>query len=190
VFSNREFDRDYGSFRTALVVVGMLLIGGSRLSHLCVLDRDPLFLRFVRLPPLPDERTFSRGLLDMIASHQDGMNELLRDVTYRECEEVSFARVTIELDGTVLSTGECVDGAERGFNPYHSKVPSYYPLTTQLAQTGQILGAWNRPGNVNDSLGAADRLTALIADVRGRLTRTDIRPSCTSGNVPRFIACS
>jgi hypothetical protein len=169
VFSNRCFDRDYGSFRTALLVVGMLLLGGSRLSHLRVLDRDPLFLRFVRLRRLPDERTFSRGLQDMIASHQEGLNELLREVTYRTCEEIALPRATIELDGTVLRTGECVDGAERGFNPHHPKDPSYYPLTAHLAQTGQMLGVWNRPGNVNDSAGAAERLAALIADVRTRL---------------------
>jgi hypothetical protein len=171
VFANRRFDRDYGSFRTALVVVGMLLLGGSRLSHLRVLDRDPLFLRFARLHRLPDERTLSRGLKDMIASHQDGLNELLREVTYRTCEEIAVARATIELDGTVVRTGECVEGAERGFNPHHPKDPSYYPLTAHLAQTGQLLGVWNRPGNVNDSVGAAERLAALIADVRRRLGR-------------------
>ena len=29
--------------------MGMLLLGGTRLRHLRVLDRDPLFLRFARL---------------------------------------------------------------------------------------------------------------------------------------------
>lgn len=169
VFADRRFDTDYGSFRTVLVVVGMLLLGASRLSHLRVLDRDPLFRRLARLRRLPDERTLSRGLQDITGPYRERLNELLRDVAYQTCEEIGLARATIELDGTVIRTGECVDGAERGFNPHHPKDPSYYPLTAHLAQTGQLLGVWNRPGNVNDSVGAAERLAALIADVRRRL---------------------
>jgi hypothetical protein len=168
-FSERRFDTDYGSFRTTLLVVGMLLLGGSRLSHLRVLDRDPLFLRFVRLRRLPDERTLSRGLKSLTAPYCNQLNELLRDVAYQTCEEISLARATIEFDGTVLRSSECVDGAERGFSPHHPKDPSYYPLTAHLAQTGQLLGVWNRPGNVHDSVGAAEHLAALLADVRRRL---------------------
>ena len=62
-----------------------------------------------------------------------------------------------------------MEGAERGFNPHHPKDPSYYPLTAHLAQTGQVLGVWNRPGNTHDSVGAVDRLEELIGEVRERL---------------------
>lgn len=146
VFADRRFDTDYGSFRTTLMVVGMLLLGGSRLSHLRVLDRDPLFLRFLRLRRLPDERTLSRS--------------------------------TIEFDGTVLRTGEC---AERRFSPHHPKDPSYYPLTAHLAQTGQLLGVWNRPGNAHDSVGAAEPLAAWL----GGRKRT-CRPRVLSLRTLRF----
>jgi len=162
-------DSDYGSFRTVLLVMGMLLLGGSRLSHVRVLDRDPPFLRLVRLRPLPDERTLSRGLQAITGPYRDELNALLRDVAYETSEEIGLSRATIELDGTVIRTGECVDGAERGFNPHHPKDPSYYPLTAHLAQTDQLLGVWNRSGNVNDSVGAAGHLAALLADVRRRL---------------------
>ena len=168
-FADRQFDTDYGSFRSVLVVVGLLLLGGSRLSHLRVLDRDRLFHRFVRLRRLPDERTLSRGLREITSTWQERLNALLREVTYRTCDEIELTRATVELDGTVLRTGACVDGAERGFNPHHPKDPSYYPLTAHLAQTGQLLGVWNRPGNVNDSVGAAARIEVLLADVRSQL---------------------
>jgi hypothetical protein len=68
----------------------------------------------------------------------------------------------------VLRTGAKVDGAERGFNPHHPKDPSYYPLTAHLAQLGQILRLWNRPGNVHDSHNAAGFLRGLFADLRAR----------------------
>lgn len=174
VFADRMFDSDYGSFRSALVVVGMLLLGGSRLAHVRVLDRDLLFHRFARLHRLPEERTLARNLQALTGGHRDKLNALLRDVAYATHAGLGLERVTIELDGTVLRTGERAEGAERGFNPHHPKDPSYYPLTAHLAQTGQLLGVWNRPGNVNDAVGAADRLAFLLQDAKRRVGRRPI----------------
>ena len=53
VFARREFDCDYGSFRMALCVIGLLLVGGRRLVHLRELEADPIFLRFARVGRLP-----------------------------------------------------------------------------------------------------------------------------------------
>ena len=169
LFVDRRFDSDYGSFRCILVVIGMLLLGGSRLSHVRVLDRDLLFRRFARLHRLPEERTLARNLKELTAGYRDRLNELLRDVAYETHEGLGLERATIELDGMVLRAGECAEGAERGFNPHHPKDPSYYPLTAHLAQTGQLLGVWNRPGNVNDAVGAAEKLAFLLADAKRRL---------------------
>ena len=174
VFADRQFDSDYGSFRCVLLVVGLLLLGGSRLAHLRVLDRDPLFRRFARLHQLPDERTLARNLKALSSGHRERLNELLRDIAYETHAGLSLERVTIDLDGTVLRAGECAEGAERGFNPHHPKDPSYYPLTAHLAQTSQILGVWNRPGNVNDAVGAAEKLESLLADAQRRAGRLPI----------------
>jgi hypothetical protein len=45
---------------------------------------------------------------------------------------------------------------------------TYYPLTAYLAQTGQILRVWNRPGNVHDSHGAKEFLRVVLGDLRER----------------------
>ena len=169
VFAPRRFDTDYGSWRMSLAVLGLLVVGGRRLAHLCQLGSDPVFLRFTRLQRLPSERTLSRWLGQMTEGLRDGLQALLRDVAFATWTAAGLARVTVDLDGTVIRTGTCVEGAERGFNPHHPKDPSYYPLTAHLAQTGQLLGVWNRPGNTHDSVGAVDRLEALIGEVRERL---------------------
>lgn len=174
VFADRQFDSDYGSFRCVLLVVGLLLLGGSRLSHIRVLDRDPLFRRFTRLHQLPDERTLSRNLKALSLGYRERLNEVLRDIAYDTHQGLALERVTIELDGTVLRTGEQAEGSERGFNPHHPKDPSYYPLTAHLAQTSQILGVWNRPGNVNDAVGSADKLEFLLSDAKRRVGRCPI----------------
>lgn len=165
----RRFDTDYGSWRMSLAVIGLLIVGGSRLAHLRQLGRDPVFLRFARLQRLPSERTLSRWLGQMTEGLRDRLQALLRDVAFATWTAAEMARVTLDLDGTVIRTGTCVEGAERGFHPHHPKDPSYYPLTAHLAQTGQMLGVWNRPGNTHDSVGAVGHLKELIAEVRERL---------------------
>ncbi len=174
LFADRAFDSDYGSFRCVRILIGLLLLGGSRLTHVRVLDRDLLFRRFARVHRLPDERTLARNLKELTARYQQRLNELLRDIAYETHRGLGLERVTIELDGTVLRTGECAEGAERGFNPHHPKDPSYYPLTAHLAQTSQMLAVWNRPGNVNDATGAAEKLALLLDDAKRRVGRLPI----------------
>jgi hypothetical protein len=169
VFVDREFDSDYGSFRMSLMTIGLMLLGGSRLAHLDQLRLDPLFHRFACLRRLPSERTFSRWLKDISRGYQRRLRELLRDVAFETWARGSLSRVTLDLDGTVIRAGECVDGVDRGFHPHHPKDPSYYPLTAHLAQTGQILDVQNRSGRVNDSVGSVEMLDELISETRERL---------------------
>ena len=170
VFAVRQFDGDYGSFRVTLALIGMLLLGGTRLRHLRVLERDPLFLRFARLRRLPTDRTVSNTLKETTCEVRDQLGGLLREVAYDTAREEGLSRATIDLDGTVLRTGLLVEGAERGFNPHHPKDKSYYPLTAHLAQTGQLLAVVNREGNVHDSEKALDLLRFLVDDVRQALS--------------------
>ncbi|MCI0657036.1 MAG: transposase, partial [Acidobacteria bacterium] len=169
VFSIRLFDSDYGSFRISLALIGMLLLGGTRLRHLALLERDPIFLRFARLQKLPCERTVSRTLKETTGEVRDRMSDLLRKLAYDTAREAGLSRLTLDLDGSVLRTGLCAEGAERGFNPHHPKDKSYYPLTAHLAQTSQVLAVKNRPGNVHDSEGALELLAFLVDDVRSEL---------------------
>ncbi len=168
VFSDREFDTDYGSFRMTLVTIGLMLLGGARLAHLDVLRLDPVFRRFTRLHRLPSERTFSRWLKDVSEGYRGRLRELLREVAFETWSRGSLRRVTLDLDGTVVRTGNAVDGADRGFHPHHPKDPSYYPLTAHLAQTGQILDVVNRSGRVHDSEGSVTMLESLIGEARRR----------------------
>ncbi|MBW1688175.1 MAG: IS1380 family transposase [Deltaproteobacteria bacterium] len=169
VFSLRQFDGDYGSFRITLALIGMLLVGGSRIRHLSHLERDPVFLRFARLQRLPTDRTVSNTLKETTSAVREELNGLLREVAYDTVREARLSRLTMEFDGTVLRAGLCVDGAARGFNPHHPKDKSYYPLTAHLAQTGQLLAVHNREGNVHDSRGALELLSFLASDIREKL---------------------
>jgi hypothetical protein len=168
LFRDTPLDGDFGAVRMAMLLIGLLVIGGLRVTHLAFVGTDPILLRFAGLHFAPADRTVVRWLKAFTPPALERLCILIRDLVYEQIECCRLSRLTIDLDGTVLRTGAKVDGAERGFNPHHPKDPSYYPLTAHLAQLGQILRLWNRPGNVHDSHNAAGFLRVLFADLRAR----------------------
>ncbi len=77
--------------------------------------------------------------------------------------------LTIDVYGTVLSTGHQVAWVFRGYNPHHRKVPSYFPISAYLAESGHILRVQNRPGNVNDGKASITFLRQLFQQVQETL---------------------
>ena len=100
-FSLREFDGDYGSFRITLALIGMLLVGGSRIRHLRHLEQDPVFLRFTRLQRLPTDRTVSNTLKETTSAVREELSTVLRELAYDVGDEGGATRSTrnAELQG-------------------------------------------------------------------------------------------
>ena len=95
--------------------------------------------------------------------------EINSQIVSEAIEKQSLGRLTLDIDGSVITTGATVAWAYRGFNPHHRKDPSYYPILAHVGQTGHILRVKNRPGNVHDSKGAEAFIRDLIDDVGLRL---------------------
>ena len=171
---------DFSLSKVVLTVVGMLLVGAKRLRHLTFVGSDPLFLRFVGLSRAPSERSLGRALARMGWRVWPELDRLSHLVVRRAVERIGLRRWTIDIDGSVLTTGLQVERAERGFNPHHRKNPSYYPILATLAQTGHVIGHRNRRGNVHDSHRCAEFLHQTVSTLRNELgalgvieTRTD-----------------
>jgi hypothetical protein len=103
------------------------------------------------LQRVPSRRTLARRLGALRKIELDEIDHLILVTAADTFGAQTFPRLTIDIDGSVLSTGLIVKGAVRGYNPHHRKNPSYYPITATVAQTGQTLRHRNRPGNVHDS---------------------------------------
>jgi hypothetical protein len=160
---------DYGVVGLVLVVLALVLSGGRRLRHLRYLAGDPLVHRFCGLHHLPTARTVGRWLAAFRARHLPALQRLNACVAARAIQQTGQRRLTIDVDGSGVSTGLQVAWAQRGFNPHHRKVPSYYPITAYEAQSGQVLRVQNRPGNVHDGKAGVPFLRALFAQLRTTL---------------------
>jgi hypothetical protein len=151
--------------------MALLYVGARRVEHLRYLADDPLIRRFAGLARVPSGRTVSNWLKRFTVDTLQPLVQLNRDVVLDTLGRLKLPRVTIDVDGTVVSTGAQVAWAFRGFNPHHRKHLSYYPLLAHIAQTGHVLRLKNRPGNVHDSTQAVAFLRETIDTVRTRLGR-------------------
>ena len=152
-----------------LLVVAMLLVGGRRLRHVEFLGDDPLVRRISGLRRVPSRRTLARRLGALRKVDLDEIDRLILLTAADSIGGHGVPRLTIDIDGSVLTTGLTVTGAVRGYNPHHRKNPSYYPITATVAQTGHVLSHRNRPGNVHDSHRAGDFLKATVTRLRETL---------------------
>jgi len=157
---------DYPSADLVRVVVAMLVVGARRLSHVRYLASDPVIQRFTELRKLPSDRTLSRWLSRCKAPVRAALLSFMMELIGDSLRPLKLRRLTIDVDGTVLSTGLQVERAFRGYNPHHRKVPSYYPITAYLAQTGHLLSVRNRSGNVHDGKASMQFLRDLYNDLR------------------------
>ena len=163
---------DFQAVALVRLVLALLVVGGRRLRHVEFLQGDPMIHRFTGLQVLPTPRTVSRWL----QRFSGATVEQLRQVNAALVATVvagylSFRTLTIDIDGTVLSTGLQAERAFRGYNPHHRKVPSYYPITAHLAETGHILRVQNRSGNVSDGKASIGFLRDLFRQVEETLGR-------------------
>lgn len=165
-FRAHRLSGDYGVTDFILVFIALWLTGGRRLRHVAFLADDPLVKRLCGLETLPSDRTISRWLGQFTVDSLQALVRLNSEIVGEKLRDLKLARVTLDFDGTVLTTGHKVAWAFRGYNPHKRYAPSYYPLLCHVAQTGHFLHVRNRPGNVHDSKGALAVIQDCVAQVK------------------------
>lgn len=141
---------DYGLVVMVRLLLGLIVLGGRRLRHVAYLCDDVVYRRFAGVAVVPSARTLSRWLKGFRMQTVERLQWLNAAVIARVLPAGTLRTLTVDVDGTVVSTGLQVERAFRGFNPHHRKVPSYYPILAHLAETTHILRLKNRSGDVHD----------------------------------------
>jgi hypothetical protein len=157
---------DFSALAMIRLCLALLVVGASRLRHVGHLVGDPVIGRFSGLSVIPTARTLSRWLTKCNATIRTAMLSFNAEIVAEAVKPLGLRRFTVDVDGTVISTGLQVERAFRGFNPHKRKVPSYYPITAHLAQTGHVLRVKNRAGNVHDGKTSPPFLRELFAQIK------------------------
>ena len=170
----------FGHSTIVMLLIVHLLIGYRRLSYLRYYQDDPLVQRLLGLKRLPDVATVSRTLdgLDKTAVRE--YRTLARSLALERLKALAAARLTLDFDGSVLGTTRMAEGTAVGYNKKKKGQRSYYPLFCTVAQTGQVLDVWHRPGNVHHSNGARAFILACLNEIRQILPKVvlEVRMDC------------
>lgn len=170
-FAHAGGTRVFGLARVVLQLVVHVILGFRRLRDRDYYADDPLVCRVLRVGKLPDVATISRTLAAADAQSVTNLRGLVRELVLDRLETTALARVTIDFDGSVLSTNRRAEGSAVGFNPKRKGARSYYPLFAVVSQLGMFFDLLHRPGNVHDSRGATDFIRECIQAARDRLGR-------------------
>lgn len=154
-----------------LLLVVHLLLGYRELRHIRYYHDDPMVRRLLGLKCLPSVSSISRTLSHMTHQDVDGLQNMITDYVLDRLQKLAVNRVTLDFDGSVISTGRYAEGTAVGFNKKKKGQRSYYPLFCTVAQTGQVLNVLHRSGNVHDSNGAKTFIFDCIHRVKATLPR-------------------
>lgn len=160
--------RGVGDFKLPelfLTLVIHIILGYRELDEIRFYNDDPLVLRLLGLRRLPTTSTLSRRLRAVDMETIANLQELNRTLILDRLATEKLHRVTLDFDGSVLSTRRHAEGTAVGFNRKRKGERSYYPLLCTVAQTGQIFDALPRSGNVHDSYGASAFISESVLAV-------------------------
>jgi len=152
-----------------LIMIMHLMLGFRRLRDIERYRDDPVVLRALGLRRMPNVSTVCRSLCRMDRSSVENVRSLSREYVVSRVAAERLARVTLDFDGSVISTSRFAEGTAVGYNNKRKGERSYYPLLCTVAQTGQVLDVFHRAGNVHDSHKAVEFMKGCIEAVRSRL---------------------
>lgn len=158
-----------GLHTVALMMILHLMLGYRRLRDIDRYREDPLVRRALGLRRLPHVSTVSRLLCRVDRRSVSNLQQFNTGLVLERLQQQELSRVTLDFDGSVISSGRYAEGTAIGYNNKKKGTRSYYPLFCTVAQSGQVLDAYHRPGNVHDSNGSIAFISSCIAAVKEHL---------------------
>ncbi|MBE0567572.1 MAG: transposase, partial [Krumholzibacteria bacterium] len=123
--------RGLGDFKLPelfLTLVIHIILGYRELDDVKFYNDDPLVLRVLGLRRLPSTATLSRRLRSVDLATITGLQEMNRSLILDRLATEKLRRVTLDFDGSVVSTRRHAEGTAVGFNRKRKGERSYYPL--------------------------------------------------------------
>jgi len=171
-FSHLKVSPIFGRHLVVMLLIIHLLIGFQRLREVDYYRDDPIVLRLTGLRKLPDVSTISRALAQMENDGVENVRQLSRSIVIEGLQREQLPRLTLDFDGSVLSTKGHAEGTAVGYNKSKKGARSYYPLFCTVAQTAQFFDLLHRPGNVHDSNGADEFILNCFTEAKESLKNT------------------
>lgn len=169
---------DYTSFSLAYLLLLFIAVGGRRPGHLKYFEADGLLARMAWLRRIPGKSTISRFFMTCGKELVAYIGEANVDFVIgclRRLGGNALTAITLDVDGTVVSTRGHQGFAAKGYNPIKKGARSYRPLTVHISETGQFIELNHRPGDAADNESADVLLRKTIRRLKQEFPGVTIR---------------
>ena len=165
-FSHKKVTPIFGFHTIFMFLVVHLVLGFRRIRDRDYYCEDPMVKRILGLNKIPDVSTITRTLSDVDLRSYLKIKRLIQSLVCERLIESKLKRITLDFDGSVISTTRKAQGSAVGYNKNKKGARSYYPLFCTVAQTAQFFNLRHRPGNVHDSNGSIKFMRQCFRDAR------------------------
>ena len=159
-----------------LTGIALGIVSGCRhISHLCELTADEVFMKTQGWKSFPVVSAITRVLERFRMVNCVELAEVQRIVRQKVWDKKWFGVVHLDLDSSAKSAYGHQQGVARGHNTERSHKPMLNPLFAFIAQTGECLNCWLRPGNTHSANGSAEFLKETLAELPKRVWKVIVR---------------
>jgi hypothetical protein len=152
------------------------VISGCRhLSDVVRLSMDEALMKTQGWESFPVLSSISRVLKRFALRNCIELGEIQKRVRQRVWNKKWYGKITLDLDSSSKSAYGHQEGVARGHNTERSHKPMLNLLFAFIAQTGECLNAWLRPGNTFSANGSVEFLKECLALLPKQVWRVVVR---------------
>jgi len=159
----RGSNADYGVGMIFKVIMLGVMSGCRHLSDVVRLGTDEALMKTQGWDRFPVVSTITRVLERFGFRNCIELGEIQKKVRQKVWDKKRYGRVNLDFDSSSKSAYGHQEGVARGHNTERSHKPMLNPLFAFVAQTGECLNAWLRPGNTFSANGSVEFLKECLA---------------------------
>jgi hypothetical protein len=156
------------------ITLGMIS-GCRHLSDVVRLGMDDVLMKTQGWNGFPVVSTMTRVLERFTFRNCVELGEVQNEIRRKIWDKKWYGRINLDLDSSSKSAYGHQEGVARGHNTERSNKPMVNPVFAFIAQTGECLNVWLRPGNTGSANGSVEFLKECLAMLPKQVWRIVVR---------------
>jgi len=165
----------YSVGRIVTILLMAIIQGAKHVSHILQLSHDQGLRKLWDWVSFPVETTVVRTLNLFGQSQVVKIADLNQNLRQQVWSRKWLGKVTLDLDSTVKTVYGHQEGAEKGYNHVHPGKRSYHPLIAFIAETGEALLGWLRPGDTFSANGSVEFIKEALSRLPKQVWKVVVR---------------
>ena len=176
----------YSVSRIITIIILGIIRGAKHISHLNLLWQDSGLTKLWDWIRFPVETTIIRTMNRFGYAQVIQLANLTQHLRQKVWDQKWFGRITLDFDSTVKTAWGHQQGANKGYNPQHKGKNSYNPMLSFIAETGEAVLGWLRPGDTFSANGCVEFAKETFARLPKQVWKIVVRADAAFFNSKFF----